>query len=320
VTQSAPADPFATIARELVRARADARRLETLTRNLETVRQELAQEQAKVRELARQFTLQGRGLHWLQHGLRRWLQEVTGRKDAELDQAHREVAAAKLQHDAAQEVAAKLAEVARLEAEITALGNPSARYAAAMARKEQLHAQRGDPLGQQLLAVAARRADALADRRELTEAIEAGNKVLEHLSVLAAALSRASDFGVWDLLGGGGFVSMVKLGYIDDARSVAAGLQEKLLRFDRELGDVAASKLGVGEVKLGLGMRFADVFLDGLLPDFLMQSRIIGARNAVDRTAQYVQQMLGWLASLVDYADNAIRAADQERAQLLERY
>ncbi|MGH8901259.1 MAG: hypothetical protein ACRDYA_06150 [Egibacteraceae bacterium] len=313
---------FRHVDHELVQARADARRLEKLTRDLEAARHELAQEQGKAREFARRLPFQEWAGHWLEgRSLRRWLMEIAGSKGEKLDRERRETAAATLQHDAAHKVAAGLAgEVTRLEAEVATLGDPSARYEVAVAEKERLHTERGDTLGRWLLGLAARRADALADRRELDEAIEAGNEVLEHLSVLAMTLRRASGFGLWDLVGGGAFVSMVKHGYIDDARSVAAGLQEKLLRFDRELADVAASGLGIGEVNLGLGLRFADVFLDGILPDFLVQTRIASARQTVDDTAAYVQQMLEWLDSLIDYADNAIRSCDQERAELLERY
>lgn len=310
------------IENDLVQARADARRLEKITRDLETARQELARERAKVHQLVDQLAKEERDVHRLEgRGVRGWLLDAAGRREEEFDRERREAATAKLQHDATREVADRLAgEVARLEAQAATLGDPHRRYGAAIAEKERLHTEQGDPLGQRLLALAARRADAFSDRRELEEAIEAGNEVLDHLSMLATTLRRASDFGVWDLIGGGAFVTMTKHGYIDDARSVAAGVQEKLLRFDRELADVAAGGLGVGEVQLGLGWRFADVFLDGLLPDFLVQTRIADARNTVDNTAVYVQEMLAWLHSLVDYADNAIRAADHERAELLERY
>jgi hypothetical protein len=313
---------FEHISNELVQARGDARRLEKLNRDLQAARQELVHEQARARELADRLTGEERDVHRLEgHSLRRWLIDLAGRRKDELDRERREAAAAKLQHDVAYNVARGLAgEVARLEAEVMALGDPYVRYQAALAEKERFHTERGDALGQRLLEVAARRADALADRRELDEAIEAGNEVLEHLSGLATTLRRASDFGMWDLIGGGAFVTMTKHGYIDDARSIAAGLQSKLLRFDRELADVAAGGLGVGEVNLGLGWRFADVFLDGILPDFLVQTRIASARDTVDDTAAYVQAMLEWLNSLIDYADNAIRSCDQERAQLLERY
>jgi hypothetical protein len=315
---------FGRIDNELVRARTDARRLEKLTRDLEAARRELAQEQAKVHELAHLLAVQERGVRRLEgRGLRRWLMEAAGPAGRSwLDLQRRETAVAKLQHDAARQVAAGLAdEVARLETERAALGDPYARYEAALAEKERLHTDRGDTLGQQLLELSAQRANGLANRRELDETIEAGNEVLAHLGVLAMALQRAGGFGLWDILGGGMFVSMVKIGYIDDARSVAAGLQEKILRFDRGLADVAAAAgVEVGKVKLGLGMRFADVFLDGLLPDLLVQTRILNARNTVDRTAAYVLDVLKWLGSLVDYTDDVIRSCDQQRIELLERY
>jgi hypothetical protein len=311
---------LATLDGELAAARDGARRLEKARRDLDAARHALEVETAKVTELARRLALEERDVLLLEGGrLRAWLLDVAGAPGRMWrDKERREAAAAKLRHDAAAQVAASLTgEIAHLEAEITSLGDPDARLAAALDAKERALMSGGDALARDLLAVATRRAYAEADRRELTEAIDAGEDVLADLGVLLEALNRAGNIGTWDLLGGGLFVTMVKHGYIDDARYVAAVLQEKLLRFDRELADVASGTLPTADLDIAGGLEFLDFFLDGLIVDWIVQSRITSARKGAEDTYAYVDQMVTWLHGLRAEADTNVATALAARAALL---
>ena len=294
----------------LARCRADVRRLEKAARDLAAARQALAAEQATADRLARELAKE----EW--DAAR--LQPVGALLRRLYDKERREAAAAKLRHDAALRVVSDLAEeIARLEHEIAVLGDPEARLRVTLDEKERVLLARGDERSRRLLAAATRRADAEVDRRELAEAIEAGEDVLRDLTTLIEALNRASTLGTWDILGGGLFVTMVKHGYIDDARWVGALMQSKLLRFDRELADVASGTLPLGDVDLGAGLDFLDFFIDGLVIDAFVQSRITHARRSAEVTYAYVDQMVTWLHGLRDEADAALAAALAERAALL---
>ncbi|MGH8905570.1 MAG: hypothetical protein ACRD0K_03420 [Egibacteraceae bacterium] len=315
-------DELAWVDEELTVARVDARRLEKAARDLKAARQSLHTERAKADRLARQLTKEERDVVRLEGGrLRGWLLDMAGTPGQRWrEKERREAASAKFQHDAAQRVAAGLAEeVARLEAEVGGLGDPQARLVAAMVEKERRLTTVDDPLGRQLVEVAHRRASAEADLRELGEAIDVGHEVLRDLGELATSLRYASTVGVVDLLGGGLFITMVKHGYVDDARLVAALMQSKLLRFDRELADVATGAVPVGQVDLGPIVHFADFFLDGLIFDWIVQSKIQQARHTVDSTHAYVQQMVTWLEGRREQADAQVQATIEERTALLQQ-
>lgn len=165
--------------------------------------------------------------------------------------------------------------------------------------------------------MAARRAEAEADRRELEEAITAGEAARTDLLALHELLGRAQGWGTYDLIGGGLFATMIKHDYLDDARDVASRLQQKLLAFDRELADVEHGGLPLGTVDVSGGLRFADFFLDGLIADWMVQSRIGKAQEATGTVAEQVSERLRRLRQLRTQADRAIQAVVAERAQLL---
>jgi hypothetical protein len=316
-------DELARIDEELATARVDVRRFERLTRVLEAARKDLASARAKVDTLARQLAKEERDVTRLEGGrLRAWLLDQAGTPGMRWREKERgEAAAAKLQHDAAEKVAAGLAdEVARLEAEVGALGDCEARLAAAMEEKERRLVTVEHPLGRQLVDVAYRQANAEADLWELDEAIDIGLEILGDLQALTTALHYASNVGVVDLLGGKLFVTMIKHGYIDDARLVAAVLQEKLLRFDRALGNIAHDVVPAGDVEMGAIVHFSDFFLDGLLFDSIAQSKIFRARQTVESTYAYIEQMVEWLEGLREEAQTRLQAVIDERAALLAQF
>ncbi len=308
------------IDQELAAARAEVRRLEKVTRDLETARQTLRAERAKIDTLARRLQKEERDVTRLEGGrLRAWLLDLAGTPGRRWrEKERREAAAAKFQRDAAVQVTVRLSEeVARLEAERSAIGDPEARLGAALDAKERLLVRVEDPIGRQLVEVANRRANAEADLQEIAEAIDAGYEVARDLGELATALRYAGTVGAVDLLGGGLFITMVKHGYIDDARLIAAVMQDKLHRFDRELADVATGTVPIGQVDMGAIVHFADFFLDNLIFDWIAQSKIHKARQTVDDTLAYVEQMIHWLEGRRTQADVDLRTAIDARAALL---
>ncbi|MGH8972017.1 MAG: hypothetical protein ACRD0C_02300 [Acidimicrobiia bacterium] len=304
---------------QLVQARADGRRLASLKRKLDEARRALAEEGSRATSLASALSVEAGDVAGLEgHGLRRWLASLAGTREERLAKEQAELAAAKLRYGAATRTVAGLrAEIERMADEIRALGDPAARFAGLLDDKEQrLVDDRAGDAGR-LADLATRRADAEADRRELDEAMGAGRAVRDDLSALNDLLRRAGNWGTYDLLGGGLFATMIKHDYMDDARDVASRLQQKLLAFDRELSDVEQGGLPLGTVDVGSGLRFADYLLDGLIADWMVQSRITRAAESVAMVAGEVNEKLRRLQGLVAQADEALRAVNAERAQIL---
>jgi hypothetical protein len=304
---------------QLTRARADARRLASLQRSMGQARAALKEEGERAAHLADTLAEEQGDVAALEgHGLRRWLASLTGSRDERLAKEHAELATAKLRHDTALRTVAGLeAELAAMGEEVQALGSPELRFQALLDDKEERLVEEQAAVGHQLADLAARRADAEADRRELMEAQTAGQKVRADLLALQELLHRAGNWGAYDLLGGGLFATMMKHNYVDDARDIASGLQRKLLAFDRELADVEQGGLPLGAVDVGSGLRFADYFFDGLIADSMVQFRINRAEDSVVVVAGEVNAKLKLLRGLEAHADEAIRAVQAERAQLL---
>jgi hypothetical protein len=255
---------------QLTRARADARRLASLKRRMEQARAALREEGERAADLADTLAKEQGDVAALEgHGLRRWLAALSGSRDERLAKEHAELATAKLRHDTAVRTVAGLEqELADMGEEIQALGSPEQRFQALLDDKEERLVEDQAVVAGRLADLAARRADAEADRRELQEA-------------------------------------------------QASGRQRRLLAFDRELADVEHGGLPLGAIDVGSGLRFADYFFDGLIADWMVQSRINRAGESVAAMAAEVKEKLKLLRGLEGHAEEAIRAMRAERAQIL---
>ena len=111
---------------------------------------------------------------------------------------------------------------------------------------------------------------------ELREIRAAGIRALNSLRRAEKALSSARGWGIADMLGGKGIVSLVKHVKLDAARDALEEARFDVERFSRELKDVDVPRLDVD----GL-LTFADFFFDSFLMDLAVQSRINEARRRV---------------------------------------
>lgn len=132
-----------------------------------------------------------------------------------------------------------------------------------------------------------------AERRELREAIAAGREVLSHLGRVDAALNSASNWGLWDVFGGGVFVTWAKHSRLNEARTAADRARQACRIFAKELRDVQVQI----DIDLNLDgfLTFADYFFDGFFADIMVQSRIGAMRNEVRQQTDFVQTLLGRL-------------------------
>lgn len=127
-------------------------------------------------------------------------------------------------------------------------------------------------------------------RREIKEAIDAGERALSSLRSAQEKLNSARNWGVFDMLGGGLVASMVKRSKMDDATAYMEDAKRNLQIFQRELRDVNLSL----DLKMEIGsfLSFADFFFDGFVADYLVQSKIASAREQVEKAIQMVESIL----------------------------
>lgn len=125
--------------------------------------------------------------------------------------------------------------------------------------------------------------------KEIMEAVAAADMTLKSLDEAAEYLSKAADWGIWDMLGGGLFGTFMKHSRMDDAKHAMELARTRMRRLKRELLDVELP----GEFKLDVGdfLTFANYFFDGLIADWMVQSRIKDAAGQVEEARRRIEQI-----------------------------
>lgn len=127
-------------------------------------------------------------------------------------------------------------------------------------------------------------------RKEVEEAIQAGERALESLRTAKEKLQSARSWGIFDMLGGGLITDLIKHSRINEATACLEDAKYELQRFQRELSDVR-TYAGL-RIDIGGFLSFADFFFDGLIADYLVQTRINEAREEVDDAIRHVEAIL----------------------------
>lgn len=214
---------------------------------------------------------------------------LLGRKTERLAKEKAEVLRAKLARDACDDALIALrTDRDALAARITEIGDVAARLDALRAEKAEALRRGGSPAASRLDSIDAALAEGRATLREIGEAVSAADEALAVLGRVRDILSSAANFGAWDMVGGGGVVSFVKHGKLDAARKGVQEAQRALDRLARELADVREAKGSELVVRIDDFARFADVFFDGLLIDWFVQSKIEQSRKNVHATLERV--------------------------------
>ena len=132
--------------------------------------------------------------------------------------------------------------------------------------------------------------------REVNEAIQAGNQALRSLRQAKECLNSAGNWGIVDLMGGGLISTFVKHSKMKNADELIQQARSDLRCFRKELMDV--DTVADFRIETGDFLSFADYFFDGLIADWLVQSRINDAKRQVDNAIQRVEEILRRLRSM----------------------
>ena len=123
--------------------------------------------------------------------------------------------------------------------------------------------------------------------REKQEAIEAGERALQSLREARNQISGAKGFGLWDLFGGGMFVSLAKHYKISRAREAINRAQYDLRVFSRELRDVETDL----DINIGDFLTIFDL-MDSFFAEIMVQSRLSDAGRRIDEAIYKVEDCL----------------------------
>jgi DNA repair exonuclease SbcCD ATPase subunit len=244
---------------------------------------------------------------------------VLGSKEEQLQKERQEFLAAKLKHDQSQyQVDALAREAAHLKDQLSRLSDVDERYQSVLAQKADLLAHSDDPQAKKLLDLSEQLADAQSENREIREALDAGQAASNGLKHVVDAMQSASGWGVWDMLGGGLIATAVKHSRMDEARDAAYHVQDLLRRFRRELADVQGLPGNLIE-EVGSFETFADYFFDGLIVDWVVQSKIDRSLDNARKAYSQVNAILVSLQRRQKEAQDRVERLKSARQEFLEQ-
>ena len=136
------------------------------------------------------------------------------------------------------------------------------------------------------------------DKKEVREAIQAGEAALDSMEKARRKLGSAKNWGLFDILCGGVLSSFVKHSEIDDASSYLEEAKRNIAIFKRELKDVSLSvDFSIDPDSL---LRFVDVFMDNVFVDVMVQSQINDAITGLDQASDRIRTILTKLYSAIN--------------------
>jgi DNA repair exonuclease SbcCD ATPase subunit len=243
---------------------------------------------------------------------------ILGTKAERLTKERQEYLAAKLKHDEAVEAVKDTQQkVERLQQELTEFRDADAEYARLVEEKHRLLVETRDQRAEALLGFAERLADLGADKKELQEAIQAGTAARDALERVRAELRSAENWGTWDMFGGGFLATMAKHSRIDTAKQHAQAAQRLLRKFQEELAD-AGQRLHVA-LDIGGFSTFADYFFDGLIADWVVQSKVQNASSACSSALLKVSEALAECQRRLAESEQYLDAVTEQRRQFVEQ-
>ena len=232
---------------------------------------------------------------------------VIGKMDERLNKEREEAYAARVKYDAAaRELEAIDGDIQRCESELSGLRGCEREYEATLREKANAVKSEGGARAEEILKLEERHAYLESQKKELREAISAGNSARSTAESVLSSLDSAEGWGTWDLLGGGLLADMAKHSHLDEAQGAIERLQSQLRLFKTELADVTIH--ADMQVNVDGFLRFADYFFDGLFADWAVMDKISQSQSQVQSTKNQIDSVLSRLNSMMS-------AAEREQAQ-----
>lgn len=291
---------------------------EKLERDVHAVETELRDKSARLESLGAQLDQEKVDVEKMERiSLTALFYSVLGSREQQLEQERQELLSVQLLYQQTKyQVEALQQDQASLLQRLNKLTGIESEYEFLLSEKEQLLHQSSQAVAQELIALSEQTANLDAEVKEMTEAITAGNEVVSGLDQVIESLESAENWGAWDILGGGLISTAIKHSRIDDARSGVNDVQVKISQFKRELADVRRNvelQIDIGEL-----ISFADFFFDGLIVDWIVQSKISESREQTKKAKNVVTQAIKELESLKSIAQNKRNDLQEKRARLIQ--
>lgn len=288
-----------------------------LEHELDILDQELDDQSARLVALGDQLDAEKVDVENLERmGITRLFYTVLGSREQQVEKQRQELLSAQLMYRQTKHQVEFLERdrnylVQRL-AELTAVEDE---YQSLLTEKEDLLRQLDHPVAGELIDCTEQIAKHEAELQEIRQAIEAGKILIADLERVIDLLGSAQSWGVWDMLGGGLVSSVIKHSRLDDAQQAVNQVQSTLSRFIRELTDVQ-NQVDI-QIEISEFERFADLWFDGLIFDWVVQSKISESLSRTKRTRSIVIQSVEELETRKELTHNQLKVLKIERENII---
>ncbi len=206
------------------------------------------------------------------NGLTAMFYSFLGNKVEKLDKERQEYLSARLKYENAKnELEILENDILKLESQMHNLGIPETDYKNRLDKKSRKLKESRD---ETFLKYESLLETNFSRKKEINDAIEAGEMALKGLRYAIQSLRKAQGWGTVDMLGGGLITTAIKHSNIDEAKQLIHDVQVWLNKFRRELSDIQMEGSGELIIELDSFTTFADYFFDNLIFDWVVQSKI----------------------------------------------
>ncbi|WP_346897369.1 hypothetical protein [Clostridium sp. UBA7503] len=242
---------------------------------------------------------------------------ILGSKEQQLDKERQEFLAAKLKYDeCCHSVLMLEKDLESYKVSFNNLLDAEAEYEAVLKKKEAFILGLNNENSKKLLEIMDKIPSIEAQKKELQEAIAAGDAARNELQFVVDSLKSADGWGTWDILGGGLLATAAKHSEIDKAKEYAQNTKIALMKFQNELADVDLA-MDI-DINIGSFETFADYFFDGLISDWIVQSKISDSLKSVCNVVYNVEDIIKSLKVKLNTVENELSSIKENVKSLIE--
>ena len=290
-------------------------KIEAKVNNLDSQRVEIAK---KVWELEKVTANEEKDVEkYEQTSISNLFLKLLDKMDEKLEKERAEAFAARMKYITAQKELRDIEDdIYKLRLELKDIDRMKDEYEKTLNEKAKAVREMGGELGEKIMKLEEQYTALESHKKELDEAIVAGNRVLMIANQITDSLEKAEKWGKWDAYGGGGTMSDVaKHSHLDKAQIDVTRLQYELRNFSTELADVRINDNIY--VSIDGFNRYADYFFDGIFVDFSILRKISNSINEVEGTKSQIRTALNRLHSMYNSATQQQNRLKSERDQLV---
>lgn len=309
---------FLDLNKKLFEVKENLRRKQKVKLMLERSKEELEMLKSKNEEFVRILHKEKRDVEKLEAlSLTGLFYSILRSKEEQLDKERQEYLAAKLKYDeSCNSIKYIEEEISSYEEELRKYLGLDEEYKNLLKEKRYLILNKSDENSRKLADNLDGVTDLELNAKEINEAINAGNIAMKALKQLTDTLESARSWGQWDMFGGGLLATAAKHSRIDDAKRQVNEVQRLIRIFNKELLDVNIST----DIKINIGSfdTFADYFFDGLISDWIVQSKINDSLNNVNNVSRNLNKTLSTLTKELHDLNLKLEGLQKEIHNLIE--